>query len=234
VDVAADVIQGIAEGCRESGCALIGGETAEMPSMYSAGKYDLAGFAVGAVERHKVLPRGDVAAGDAIIGIASSGLHSNGFSLVRHIVELAGLGYKNLCPWDNTQTLGTALLTPTKLDVKPLLAVLRSAHGAHIKALAHMTGGGLLENIPRVLPDSASAQLNSKSWRMPEVFRWLKTAGNIEMNEMYRTFNSGIGMVAVVAADHADAVVNALRQAGEDAHIIGEITPRKDAGVVIV
>jgi phosphoribosylformylglycinamidine cyclo-ligase len=255
VDVAASVIQGIAEGCTQSGCALIGGETAEMPSMYSAGKYDLAGFAVGAVERHKILPRGDVAAGDAIIGIASSGLHSNGFSLVRHIIERGDWrsadrpalsnascesqqtfteAYQVVCPWDSTQTLGTALLTPTRLYVKPLLAVLRSAHGAHIKALAHITGGGLLENIPRVLPDHLAASINGNSWQMPEVFRWLKTAGNIEMNEMYRTFNCGIGMVAVVEKSAVDSLLAAIQQTGETANIIGEITQRRDAGVVIV
>lgn len=233
VDVAATVIRGIAEGCEASGCALIGGETAEMPSMYSEGKYDLAGFAVGVVERHKLLPKADVAAGDVVIGLASNGFHSNGFSLVRHVIELTGLSYKSLCPWEPSMTLGRALLTPTRLYVKPLLAVLRSKHGASIKALAHITGGGLLENIPRVLPENLAVKLDSKSFPIPECFRWVQTTGNIDQMEIYRTFNSGIGMVLVVNANHAEHIVTALKQAGETATIIGEVTPRDGAGVVI-
>lgn len=226
VDTAALIIQGIAEGCEASGCALIGGETAEMPAMYPEGKYDLAGFAVGVVERHKLLPKPDMAPGDVIIGLASNGFHSNGFSLVRHVTERAGLSFKSLCPWDKTQTLGRALLAPTRLYVKPLLAVLRSAHGSAIKALAHITGGGLLENIPRVLPEKLAVKLDSNAWQMQECFRWVQTTGQIDNEEMWRTFNCGIGMVAVVSHDHAEHVLTALKQAGETASVIGEIVPK--------
>lgn len=233
VDVAADVISGIAKGCEESGCALIGGETAEMPAMYAPGTYDLAGFAVGAVERSAMLPKTNIEVGDVVIGLPSSGLHSNGYSLVRHVVAHAKLDYQTSCPWAAGKTLGEALLTPTKLYVKPLLQLLRSEAGSAVKALAHITGGGLLENIPRVLPEHIGVELDRNSWQMPEVFQWLQKLGNIEQQEMYRTFNSGIGMVLVVEHAKAAAVMAELKTIGEPAHIIGKTTQRGVHGVVV-
>ncbi|MEL6586967.1 MAG: phosphoribosylformylglycinamidine cyclo-ligase [Pseudomonadota bacterium] len=222
---AAAMVEGIAAGCKASGCALIGGETAEMPGMYAAGDFDLAGFAVGAMERGQDLPAG-VSEGDVILGLGSDGVHSNGYSLVRRIVDLAGLAWSDPCPWDQSQTLGAALLTPTRLYVKPALAAIR-AGGVH--ALAHITGGGLTENLPRVLPDGLGAEIDLSSWTLPDVFRWLAAEGGIEASEMLKTFNSGIGMILVVdgaaAADH----VARLEAAGERVARLGQIT--EGAGV---
>ena len=225
VEVAGSVIAGIAEGCRRAGCALIGGETAEMPGMYAAKDYDLAGFAVGAVERGEILPRSDVAAGDVLIGLASSGVHSNGYSLVRRLVADAQLDWDATAPFDASKSLAEALLEPTQIYMKPVLSVIKAASNSNgaIKALSHITGGGLSENLPRVLPESVAAHVDLSSFAVPAVFRWLAKAGRIDDAEMLRTFNCGIGMVAVVAKDEADAVLSTLRDAGESPVVIGEI-----------
>jgi len=225
VDVARSVIAGIAEGCRRAGCALIGGETAEMPGMYAAKDYDLAGFAVGAVERGEILPRSDVAIGDVLIGLASSGVHSNGYSLVRRLVADAQLAWDAAAPFDASKTLAVALLEPTRIYVKPMLAVIKavSSKDRAIKALSHITGGGLSENLPRVLPGTVAAQVDLSSFAAPAVFGWLAEAGRLDDAEMLRTFNCGVGMVAVAAKGKADAVLSTLRDAGESAFVIGEI-----------
>ncbi|MGH6860233.1 MAG: phosphoribosylformylglycinamidine cyclo-ligase [Phyllobacterium sp.] len=233
-DQGAAIVSGIAAGCLQAGCALIGGETAEMPGMYREGDYDLAGFAVGAAERGQLLPAGDIAEGDVIIGLASSGIHSNGFSLVRRIVELSGLGWDADAPFgagpaDSGQTLGQALLTPTRIYVKPLLAAIRQT-GA-IKALAHITGGGFPDNIPRVLPKHLTADIELSAIKVPPVFAWLARTGGVEREEMLRTFNCGIGMIVVTAAEKADAVIEALKAEGEDAVRLGTMTARKETGV---
>ena len=229
-DQGAAIVSGIAEGCRQAGCALIGGETAEMPGMYAGDDYDLAGFAVGAAERGQLLPTDDIVEGDVLLGLASSGVHSNGFSLVRRIVASSGIGWGDKAPFDGYRTLGEALLTPTRIYVKPLLAAIRSTHG--IKALAHITGGGFPDNIPRVLPDDFAAELDLDAIAVPRVFSWLARTGGVEANEMMRTFNCGIGMVMVVAAGQAAQVAAVLSQAGEEVTTIGRIMPRRDAGVV--
>lgn len=221
VDTATEVVAGIAEGCKMAGCALIGGETAEMPGMYKDGDYDLAGFAVGAVERDGVLPRDTVQAGDVILGIASSGVHSNGFSLVRKIIELSGLSYTDPSPFSANETLGAALTVPTRIYVKPILAVQKET-GA-IKALAHITGGGFVDNIPRVLPEGLSARVNLSAVKVPKVFGWLAKIGGLDHAELVRTFNCGIGMIAVVAPEDADRVAAALTTAGENVVRFGEM-----------
>ncbi len=227
VEVARDVIAGIAAGCREAGCALIGGETAEMPGMYSGGDYDLAGFAVGAVERGEVLPRGDIAVGDMLIGLPSSGVHSNGYSLVRKLVASAGLEWETPAPYAPETELAASLLTPTRIYVKPVLDAIRATGGTKssgaVKALAHITGGGLSENIPRVLPDGVGATIDLGAWAPPAVFGWLKSAGNLDDAEMLRTFNCGIGLVIVAGRDRAGQVLQELRAAGEAPMIIGRI-----------
>jgi phosphoribosylformylglycinamidine cyclo-ligase len=223
VAVALDVVAGVAEGCRRAGCALIGGETAEMPGMYAGGDYDLAGFAVGAVERGGVLPRSDIAAGDVLIGLPSSGVHSNGYSLVRRLAADAGLAWDAPAPFDAGRTLAAALLQPTRIYVKPVLAAIRET-GA-VKALAHITGGGLSENVPRVLPDGLAAHIDLGSWHAPAVFGWLSEAGALAEPEMLRTFNCGIGLVAVAAREGADAVARILADEGEAPFRIGELEP---------
>jgi phosphoribosylformylglycinamidine cyclo-ligase len=230
VKVAREVIAGIAEGCRQAGCALIGGETAEMPGMYHDDDYDLAGFAVGAVERRKVLPRRNVGPGDVIIGIASSGPHSNGYSLIRKIVEASGLDYSATAPFDRSTTLGDALLVPTRIYVKPVLEALQSSTG--IKALAHITGGGFTDNIPRVLPAEAAAQIDLDTIDAPPVFGWLKREGSIAHSEMLKTFNCGIGMIAVVTARKADDAMLTLAKAGESVTRLGMIAERTGRPVV--
>ncbi len=216
---AARIIEGIAEGCARSGAALIGGETAEMPGMYPAGDFDLAGFAVGAMERGTALPEG-VAEGDVLLGLASDGVHSNGYSLVRKLVGMSGLGWGAECPWTDG-TLGAALLTPTRLYVKPVLAAIR-AGGVH--ALAHITGGGLTENLPRVLPEGLGADIDLAAWDLPGVFGWLREAGGMEEAEMLKTFNCGIGMIAAVQADRAEALAELFAQEGETVHRVGHVT----------
>ncbi|MFB9150761.1 phosphoribosylformylglycinamidine cyclo-ligase [Roseovarius ramblicola] len=217
---AARIIEGIARGCAGAGCALIGGETAEMPGMYPAGDFDLAGFAIGAMERGTDLPRG-VAVGDVLIGLASDGVHSNGYSLVRRIVERSGLGWDDPCPWDGGRTLGAALLAPTRLYVRPVLDALKS-DGVH--GLAHITGGGLTENLPRVLPEGLGAGIDLGAWPLPPVFGWLAGQGGLTEAELLKTFNAGIGMVVVAAPDSADAVEAALAEAGETTHRLGHVT----------
>jgi phosphoribosylformylglycinamidine cyclo-ligase len=220
-EVGARVIKGVAEGCRQAGCALIGGETAEMPGLYQMGDYDLAGFAVGAVERDAILPRPDVRAGDIILGLASSGIHSNGYSLVRKIVERTGLRWSAPAPFDPARELGTALLEPTRIYVKSCLAALRATKA--VKALAHITGGGFPDNIPRVLPQGLGVMLDLPRVPVPPIFRWLGDVGQVAEAEMLRTFNCGVGMVAVVAPGEADAVSNALVREGETVVPIGEV-----------
>lgn len=218
-EVAARIIEGIAEGCVQSGCALIGGETAEMPGMYEDGDFDLAGFAVGAMERGSDLPV-DVAEGDVLIGLASSGVHSNGYSLVRKLVDISGLGWDDPCPWGQG-TLGAALLAPTRLYVKQALEAVR-AGGVH--ALAHITGGGLTENLPRVLPEGLGADIDLAAWDLPDVFKWLAATGNMAESEILKTFNCGIGMILVVQADQVEALMALLTSAGEKVSRIGTVT----------
>ncbi len=231
VDVAADVIKGIAEGCKQSNCALIGGETAEMPGMYAPGEYDLAGFTVGAVERDQLLPR-NVGEGDVVLGLASSGVHSNGFSLVRHIMAGAGVAFDSPAPFANGKSFADVLLTPTRLYVGSCLSALR-AFPQSVHAFAHITGGGLPENLPRVLPKHLGAILFAKAWKMPGAFAWLQQTGNVPMADLYRTFNCGIGMVAVVAKTDATAITKHLEAAGETVYVLGEITTRGDEAVII-
>ena len=226
VGVAETVIAGIAEGCRQAGCALIGGETAEMPGMYAPGDYDLAGFAVGAAERGDLLPRDTLAAGDVILGLASSGVHSNGYSLVRRLVSDHNCRYDAPFPLDTSRTIGEVLLAPTRIYVKALLNAQRKT-GA-IKALAHISGGGFLENIPRVLPRGLVAEIDGGAWAMPPVFKWLMQLGGIDPMEMGRTFNCGIGMIAVVAPQDADAVTAILEENGETVRAIGHLVANSD------
>ncbi|NLD67599.1 MAG: phosphoribosylformylglycinamidine cyclo-ligase [Limnobacter sp.] len=226
VDVAEQVVAGIANGCEQAGCALIGGETAEMPGMYPAGEYDLAGFAVGVVEKSKILDASRVQAGDAVIGFASSGAHSNGYSLLRRIVERAHGGFDAaaLRADFHGRPFADALLAPTRIYVKPVLRLLEAmpVHG-----LAHITGGGLVGNVPRVLPDGLQAVLHREAWTAPPLFDWLQREGAVTDEEMHRVFNCGLGMVAIVAAERADAAIALLRDAGETAWRVGEIVERR-------
>ncbi len=225
VGVARRVVAGIAEGCRRAGCALVGGETAEMPGMYKEGDYDLAGFAVGAAERDQLLPRGDIVAGDVVLGLASSGVHSNGYSLVRKVMERSTFDI-------------ASLLEPTRIYVRPLLAAIRGTggrKGGAIKGLAHITGGGLPGNVPRCLPDGLRARLDARQWSAPAVFRWLREAGGVPTDDMLRTFNCGLGMIAVVAQDDVAQVARVLREAGETVHAVGiiERAPTNEADCVV-
>ena len=218
--VAEAVVASIADGCRQAGCALIGGETAEMPGMYAPGDYDLAGFCVGAVERGEQLTGADIAPGDVILGLASSGVHSNGFSLVRRIVEQEGWRIDRPSRFDPERLLGDALLAPTRIYVKSLLLEVR---GGRIKGLAHITGGGLLENVPRVLPEGVHANIDADSWPLPRLFAQLQAGGKVEPGEMARTFNCGIGMAVIVAEQHVASVTEALTAAGETVLHIGAV-----------
>lgn len=225
-DQGAAIVQGIATGCLEAGCALIGGETAEMPGMYSKGDYDLAGFAVGAAERGELLPAGDISEGDVILGLSSSGVHSNGFSLVRKIVEVSGLAWDAPAPFAEGKSLGAALLTPTRIYVKPLLKAIKETKA--LKALAHITGGGFPENIPRVLPKHLAAEIDLSSFQVPDVFSWLAKTGGVAQNEMLRTFNCGIGMIVVVSAEKVDDVTKVLEAEGETVARLGRMIARED------
>ena len=225
VDVAAKVVSGIAEGCRQAGCALIGGETAEMPGMYEGADFDLAGFVVGAVERDAILPRLEaMEAGDVLIGLPSSGPHSNGYSLIRKVVAKAGLGWDDPAPFAEAAHSGVsvaeALLTPTRLYIKPALPLIREGL---VKGLAHITGGGLTENIPRMLPDQLGFEIDYAAWERPAVFKWLQESGNIDEAEMRRAFNCGIGLVIAVAAADADIALARLRDLGEAPVRLGEL-----------
>ena len=223
VETARSVIAGIADGCQLAGCALIGGETAEMPGLYAEKDYDLAGFCVGAVERGQLLPRADIEPGDQLIGLTSSGVHSNGYSLVRRLVAEAGLAWEAPAPFAAATSLGSALLLPTRIYVKSVLSALRATTA--IKGLSHITGGGLSENLPRILPATLAAHIDLGAWQMPAVFGWLQQAGRLEDGEMLRTFNCGIGMVAVVAHAGMAPVMAALTAAGEAPVLIGAVEP---------
>lgn len=218
---ATEVIKGIAAGCEQAGCALTGGETAEMPGMYPAGEYDLAGFAVGVVEKSKVISGRDIVAGDMVLGLASNGVHSNGYSLVRKIIDRAQPELD--APFDGGKTLRDAVIAPTRIYVKPLLKLMEALP---VKGMAHITGGGITENTPRVLPDNTVAQIDAASWQLPKLFQWLQREGNVDIQEMYRTFNCGIGMVVVVAPEHAEQAMALLREAGETVYRIGQVRER--------
>ncbi|MCD4499267.1 phosphoribosylformylglycinamidine cyclo-ligase [Chromobacterium vaccinii] len=218
---ATEVIKGVAAGCEQAGCALTGGETAEMPGMYPAGEYDLAGFAVGVVEKSKVISGRDIVAGDVVLGLASNGVHSNGYSLVRKIIDRAQPELD--APFDGDKTLRDAVIAPTRIYVKPLLKLMETLP---VKGMAHITGGGITENTPRVLPDNTVAQIDAASWQLPKLFQWLQREGNVDIQEMYRTFNCGIGMVAVVAPEHAEQAMALLREAGETVYRIGQVRER--------
>ncbi len=219
LDDAVTIINGIAAGCEQSGCALIGGETAEMPGMYSDGDFDLAGFAVGAMERGEDLPAG-VTEGDVLLGLASNGVHSNGYSLVRRVVDVAGLKWDDAAPFAASETVGQALLAPTRLYVKQCLAAVK-AGGVH--ALAHITGGGLTENMPRVLPEGLGAEIDLNAWELPAVFKWLADTASIAEKEMLKTFNCGVGMILSVSADEADALKALLEEQGETVYTLGTV-----------
>jgi phosphoribosylformylglycinamidine cyclo-ligase len=221
VDAATEVIKGIAAGCEQAGCALIGGETAEMPGMYPVGEYDLAGFAVGVVEKANIITGKEIAAGDVVIGLASNGAHSNGYSLVRKIIERSAPDLN--AKFDGERTLADCIMAPTRIYVKPLLTLMQSIT---VKGMAHITGGGLTENVPRVLPENVVAAIDSRSWQMPKLFHWLREQGNVAEQEMYRTFNCGIGMVVIVNKSDADAALAQLNAAGETASVIGAIRAR--------
>ena len=220
IDTAEQVIKGIAQGCEQAGCALIGGETAEMPGMYPSGEYDLAGFAVGVVERAAIIDGSTICPGDAVLGLASSGPHSNGYSLIRKIIEVSGV---DLNSDFHGQPLRDVLMTPTRIYVKPLLALMASLP---VKGMAHITGGGLTGNVPRILADNLTAEINAKSWEWPPIFRWLQQQGGVADAEMHRTFNCGIGMVVIVAAEHVQAAMAQLSAAGETVHHLGTIRTR--------
>ena len=221
VEQAAEVIKGIAQGCEESGCALIGGETAEMPDMYPVGEYDLAGFAVGVAEKEQLITGKEIVAGDCVLGLASNGIHSNGFSLVRKILAKANPDLD--AEFDNGKSLKDAIIAPTRLYVKPLLAVMKTIK---IKGMAHITGGGLLENIPRVLPENTVAEIKAAAWQMPKLFQWLQEKGNVAQHEMYRTFNCGIGMVVIISAQDKQKTIELLQQQGETVFDLGLIRER--------
>ncbi|MCB1909792.1 MAG: phosphoribosylformylglycinamidine cyclo-ligase [Rhodocyclaceae bacterium] len=230
VDTAASVVSGIARGCELAGCALIGGETAEMPGMYPDGEYDLAGFAVGAVEKAEIVDGSAIGDGDVLLGLASSGAHSNGYSLIRRIIELTR---PNLDGDFHGRPLADVILEPTRIYVKPLLSLLRSMPGV-VKGMAHVTGGGLTENLPRILGDHLCAQIDRNSWQMPYLFQWLKGAGNVADDEMYRVFNCGIGMVVVTSEDRAEAAAAQLAAAGETVFRIGRIEARGHGGAAVL
>jgi phosphoribosylformylglycinamidine cyclo-ligase len=232
VETGRRLVAGIAEGCRRAGCALIGGETAEMPGLYAEGDYDLAGFVVGAAERGDLLPRTDIVPGDVVLGLASDGVHSNGYSLVRRIVERSGLDYRETPPFASVP-LGQVLLDPTRIYVKPLLAAIRTT-GA-IKGLAHITGGGLPGNVPRCLPDGSRARLDARRWTLPPVFRWLREVGAVPTDDMLKTFNCGLGMIVVTAPADAALVAETLTEAGETVHQVGVVEhgPEGEADCVV-
>ncbi|QFT84820.1 Phosphoribosylformylglycinamidine cyclo-ligase [Halomonas sp. THAF12] len=229
VDIAADVVSGIGTGCEQAGCALVGGETAEMPGMYEGNDYDLAGFCVGVVEKDEILDGSQVAEGDVLLGMASSGPHSNGYSLIRKILEVSDASLDTAI---DGKPLGEALLAPTRIYVKPLLSLIKETD-VPVHALSHITGGGLTENLPRVLPEGAAARVDVASWERPAVFDWLQQQGNVEENEMYRVLNCGIGMVIAVPADKADQARAHLQGLGETVYRIGEIVARGDGEEVV-
>jgi phosphoribosylformylglycinamidine cyclo-ligase len=221
VDSATEVIKGIAAGCEQAGCALTGGETAEMPGMYPVGEYDLAGFAVGVVEKAKIITGQTIAAGDVVLGLASNGAHSNGYSLIRKILHLADADYA--AEFDGGKSLGDVVMAPTRIYVKPLLKLMETMT---VKGMAHITGGGITENVPRVLPDNVVAQISATSWTMPKLFQWLQKEGNVAQQEMYKTFNCGVGMVVIMSASDAAAATALLTQEGETVYQLGVVRAR--------
>ncbi|QZA78326.1 phosphoribosylformylglycinamidine cyclo-ligase [Deefgea tanakiae] len=221
VDSATEVIKGIAAGCEQAGCALTGGETAEMPGMYPVGEYDLAGFAVGVVEKSKIITGETIAAGDVVLGLASNGAHSNGYSLIRKILHLADADYA--AEFDGGKSLGDVVMAPTRIYVKPLLKLMAEMT---VKGMAHITGGGITENVPRVLPANVVAQIDAKSWTMPKLFQWLQEQGNVAPQEMYKTFNCGVGMVVIMAAEDAAAATALLEAEGETVYQLGTVRAR--------
>ncbi len=231
VNATRDIVAGIAEGCKQAGCALIGGETAEMPGMYAKGDYDMAGFTVGAVERDQLLKADTLNEGDILIGLASSGVHSNGYSLVRKLIADFNLDLDAPAPFDDSRKLGDALIAPTRIYVKSCLAGIRAGH---IKALSHITGGGLFENIPRILPDSLVAELDATAWNLPPLFKWLAELGNIEPRELATTFNCGLGMIVAVAPENKDAVLALLNENGETAYPVGKLVNRPEGAEQVV
>lgn len=243
VEGAAEIIAGIADGCEISGCALIGGETAEMPGLYAKGDYDLAGFAVGAVERDQVITGEDIQAGSVIIGLASSGLHSNGFSLVRKILEKTGLKYTDPSPFEPTRTVAESLLVPTEIYVRSVLGCRSELHskygndvfknGQGLQGIAHITGGGFIENIPRIIPEQLSVEIDVSQWTIPPVFSWLAEQGSLTVRDMAETFNCGIGMILVCHPDHADDVLSYFKEQKVGAFSIGQVTALQDQRVVL-
>ncbi|PJB72234.1 MAG: phosphoribosylformylglycinamidine cyclo-ligase [Alphaproteobacteria bacterium CG_4_9_14_3_um_filter_47_13] len=235
-DVAEAVIKGVADGCRQAGCALIGGETAEMPGVYKKDDYDLAGFTVGAVSRNRIITGEKIEEGDMILGLASSGPHSNGYSLIRNIVEtVKDLDYKNAAPFEPQKTIGEVLLVPTKIYVRPLLKVLQETGADNIpliKGMAHITGGGLAENIPRIIPDHLMAVLDAQSWGLPPVFRWLAAAGNLSPEDMAQTFNCGIGMALICKQEDSALIIQTLEEEGETVYKIGQILKRESHNAI--
>lgn len=229
-DVAEDVIAGVADGCTQAGCALIGGETAEMPGLYADGDYDLAGFTVGAAERDQIVTGDSICEGDVILGLASNGIHSNGFSLVRHLIKTTqGYDYDSVVPFEDNLTIGELALMPTRIYVKSVLEALniKNAEGTPaIKGMAHITGGGIFENVPRVLPEDCMARIDVSTWELPAIFRWLSEIGGVGNDDMARTLNCGIGMVVVCAPEHADALTSTLKAQGETVYTIGAIEKR--------
>ncbi|MDK2123127.1 phosphoribosylformylglycinamidine cyclo-ligase [Parachitinimonas caeni] len=221
VTTATEVIKGIAHGCEQAGCALIGGETAEMPGMYPAGEYDLAGFAVGVVEKSQIITGESIQPGDVVLGLASNGAHSNGYSLIRKVLHLAEADFT--ATFDGDRSLAEVVMAPTRIYVKPMLKLMANLP---VKGMAHITGGGITENIPRVLPEHCVAQIDAASWQLPKLFQWLQQAGNIASQEMYRTFNCGIGMAVVVAAEHAEEAIRQLTAEGETVYRIGHVRLR--------
>ena len=219
IDQFESIVKGIANGCKKANCALIGGETAEMPGLYSENKYDMAGFSVGVVERGKVLPHG-VQEGDMVLGIPSSGFHSNGYSLIRKIIKDQGLNYNSPTPFDSSQTLGEALLKPTKIYVKSCLPLIKKNI---VKALAHITGGGIIENIPRILPNNLGVELNADSFNFPDIMKWLGSVGNVSSEEMARTFNCGIGMVCIIETNYIQSAKKIINSSGEEALLLGKV-----------
>ena len=230
-EVGTSIVSGIANGCRQAGCALIGGETAEMPGMYSHGEYDLAGFTVGAVERNELIDGQSIKSSDVILGLASNGIHSNGFSLVRHIIKTSGIALDSKAPFDIRKSLGEALLTPTKIYVRSCLAAIAAGE---VHGLAHITGGGLLENIPRIIPDGLSAHLKRSNWPSLPIYNWISKSGDVPTNIMQRTFNLGIGMVLIIAPESESLVTTILKEHGETVYRIGSILERADKLKIII
>jgi phosphoribosylformylglycinamidine cyclo-ligase len=229
--IGTEIVKGIAQGCIEAGAALIGGETAEMPGLYAGGDYDLAGFAVGAAERDRLLPRADIEPGDIVLGLRSAGLHANGFSLVRQVVKHLPLAWTDRAPFSRETSLGECLLAPTRIYVKPILRALAETGG--IKGLAHITGGGFTENVPRILRKSLAAEINLPAIPVPEIFGWLARTGSIAEHEMLRTFNCGIGMVAIVDSSQVSEVLRSFEAAGEDPVVLGSIMPADEGARVV-